>query len=832
MSHRNTKKPVRASESRPGRGRRTARRPALERLEGRTLLSFAGSPDLTFGPNGYTSILEYDQYLSYSSAASVLQSNGDLVVVGGFSSSSVGELSIYSLEGFHAMRYQANGTLDPNFENTLPGVSSLNVTVGGIIPIAGYSGATGVALESNGQIVVVGDVDNVAKVIMLNSDGTLDTSFGTDGIVTLGTVGAGDSLLDYVSAVSILPGGQIAVAGSSSPTSGHDTPAVEVLNADGSIDTGYGTNGLATVPLPSNAQSFSRIAPYISGDYYDGLTSPVNMVVNSNGEIVLDADAVLTGTDSEIVSTELSTTGAVDTSFGTGGQTTITGQSILPGSTGISGTALALQSNGGLIIGGSFGLPSSLGQMVVVRLQPNGTIDNTFGVGGANVLPTANGKSYYEFGEAVGAIAIQSDGKIVVADQSSSDFARLDPDGLPDTTFGAAGRAVIYQSLPDVQSGMSGQTNLAAGSTGLAITSKGEILVTVDDGLGGLRLLLSQGASGDYDGDGISDPSIYITSIGSFAYVPSTGVYGPIVQFGPAGVGQSLPAPGAYDGEGIDELGIYIPSLGAFAIKPLQGGQPILAPFGSPGAGNSLPAPGDYDASGATELGVYLPNLGIYAYRPASGAADVYVTIGTPGAGNSIPVPGDYFGTGQDDVAVYEPATASYVIRDPVNGQIYTVAGFGIPGAGNSIPVPGDYNGSGQTELAVYLPSLAELIYRPANGGPDVTIPFGKPGIGNTLPAPGDYDGSGKTEVAAYLPPLGIFAYHPADGNPDVYYSIGSPNQTIPYVLASATDTGNTATPDFAVSAASAPAQASVEIPLTPDMLDALEGTNVKKKSG
>lgn len=97
------------------------------------------------------------------------------------------------------------------------------------------------------------------------------------------------------------------------------------------------------------------------------------------------------------------------------------------------------------------------------------------------------------------------------------------------------------------------------------------------------------------------------------------------------------------------------------------------------------------------------------------------------------------------------------------------------------------------------------------------------PGAGLTLPAPGDYDGSGRTEVA-YFPTLGVFEYRPANGGNDVFEQFGVPNQTIPFSLVSATDEGSSGTgPSFRAESV------LVETPLTPDVLDLLEGSPPKK---
>ncbi len=463
------------------------------------------------------------------------------------------------------------------------------------------------------------------------------------------------------------------------------------------------------------------------------------------------------------------------------------------------------------------------------RLDADGQPDDTFGADGSSV---PGGSSPVQ-GSYAGAVAIQPDGKILIADGWTADAFRLDANAMPDTSFGVDGMAFIYSETgaqPQViQAGQ--PPTFGPGAAGLALTSNNKILVAQKSG--GLTRLIVNGATNDFNEDGISDPAIFIASNGVFAYAASGGG-GTLFPIGPPGFDQTLPAPGAYDGGGVDEPAVYLPALGEFVIHSAtitQGGSTTIrvVPFGLPGF-NSLPAPGDYDGSGRTEVGIYDPITGIYAYRSAKGGPDTYISIGTSNPG-TIPVPGDYFGTGQDDVAVYDATTARFMIRDPQNGQIVTVP-FGIPGIGNSIPVPGDYDGSGQTELAVYLPNQAEVVYRPALGGKDVVIPFGTPGIGATLPAPGDYDGSGHTEVAGYLTASGIFAYRPEIGDRDVYQQIGAPYQTSPFTLASATDTTILIPQQLAPGTAQTTDSASAEVPLTPDVLDSLTGTNVKKKAG
>ena len=805
----------------------------VEGLEGRTLMTYGGSPDLTFGINGYAQedLLSRLPNYQIASTASALQADGKLVVVGSEGYGGFGQASGFTI-GFSARRYDADGTPDPSFDATvLFGISSLRysgVDDNGNTPApGGYTGATGVAIQADGKILVVGDVSNVAKVIRLDALGKLDPTFGTGGIATLGTAGTGDALLDYASAVALLPGGRIAVAGAVTPTTGHDSPSVEVLTATGAVDTTFGEGGLAVVPTPVGAGAFAPITPVppTGSPFLYTAAGPVTLAIQLDGKLIVAADAIPTGSgpasSTEIVATRISSTGAIDLSYGMAGQSTIAPRSLPPGFRAATATALAIQLDGKLVIGGA-AIPSTPGpyaEMLAARLDSVGVIDPTFGVSGLSILPGVD-----PFDNIVGAIAIQPDGKIVLADRTVADFDRLTPAGLPDISFGNNGLALVYTN--DDSTGIN---TIRAGTVGLAITAGGKSVVAENDAQGGRLRLLGRGAAGDFDGDGVSDPTIFLTATAQFIDHPSSGQRSSIIQFGEVGAGKSLPAPGAYAGSGHDEDAVYVPSMGAFAVKSLVTGLASLTPFGTPGVGKSLPAPGDYDGSGKTEYAVYLTTQGEFAYRPANGGPDVLIGFGTPGPGKSIPVPADYFGTGRTDLALYLPDLGAFAIRNPITNQD-SIIPYGTPGPGKSIPVPGDYDGSGHVELAVYLPDLAALIYRPAGGGPDVVVPFGTAGRGMTLPAPGDYDGSGKTEVAAYIPSLSLFAYRPANGGTDVYVSFasaaqaifGNATQAIPFVLASSTDTS---TGDFGFSAHAA----SAEIPLTPDVLESLLGTSPGK---
>ncbi len=126
--------------------------------------------------------------------------------------------------------------------------------------------------------------------------------------------------------------------------------------------------------------------------------------------------------------------GDLDAGFGTGGWVSlpITGSSQI-------GRAMALQSDGKVIIAGYDNWGTSNENIIMARYRTNGVLDTTFGAGGVVTmsLSAANDTAY--------AVDVQSDGKIVVAGLATAGgtgvpaIVRFNPDGSPDTTFGAGG---------------------------------------------------------------------------------------------------------------------------------------------------------------------------------------------------------------------------------------------------------------------------------------------------------------------------------------------------------------------------------------------------------
>ena len=282
------------------------------------------------------------------------------------------------------------------------------------------------AAQADGKLVLVGSVQRYLPnndynthilVARVNANGTLDTTFDTDGWTGIDFAGA--DTYDTAYAVLVQPDGKIVVAGStqSAQTSDVDVALVR-LNADGSLDAGFGAGGKV---------AFDAGGP--TADVARGLVRR-----SSDGRLIL-AGATDRNGEMDMLFAAFTSAGQLDTTFGTQGVTLV---SYGPGSTE-SANALAQQTDGALVATGTGPGTSFVSSMAVVRLTSSGALDTTF---------DGDGLAIVEFGatqsEAT-SLAIQSDGRIVVAGWAylgvgtTAVLARLTSAGSLDTTFGGTG---------------------------------------------------------------------------------------------------------------------------------------------------------------------------------------------------------------------------------------------------------------------------------------------------------------------------------------------------------------------------------------------------------
>jgi uncharacterized delta-60 repeat protein len=256
----------------------------------------------------------------------VLQSDGKIVVAG--SSDKFGSYD------FVVVRYNANGTLDTTFD-----------TDGIVTTDFGASSdfANSVVLQSDGKIVVAGSSDKFGSydfvVVRYNANGTLDTSFSGDGMVTTNINNVGSD----VSAMALQSDGKIVVAGSSGPYPNYDFSVVR-YNADGTLDTSFSGDGIVVT------------------SYGDNLDYVIAIALQSDGKIVAAGTSIISGSENVAV-VLYNADGTLDTSFSGDGIVTTK-----VGNWDSRASAIALQSDGKIVVAGSSGISGNYDyEFAVVR---------------------------------------------------------------------------------------------------------------------------------------------------------------------------------------------------------------------------------------------------------------------------------------------------------------------------------------------------------------------------------------------------------------------------------------------------------------------------------
>lgn len=196
-----------------------------------------GSLDTGFGNGG---LVRVDEFGGSADGADVaVQPDGRIIAAGKGAGG-----------GFALVRLDSGGHLDP----TLGGDGAV---VAGFTPASPQDAggtARGMALQPDGKIVSVGYVGNTAfdiGVARHNADGSLDTTFSGDGMVTADFGGT-----EFGNAVAVQPDGKIVVAGN-----GGAAVALLRYNANGTPDTGFGTgNGRTSVRFPGDGGTANAMA--------------------------------------------------------------------------------------------------------------------------------------------------------------------------------------------------------------------------------------------------------------------------------------------------------------------------------------------------------------------------------------------------------------------------------------------------------------------------------------------------------------------------------------------------------------------------------------------
>jgi len=440
-----------------------------------------GTRDSSFGNNGVvqTDINSGSYDVIYSL---LIQSTGNgpipvyKIVVGGVSDISNTATAVVA-------RYNSSGSLDSSFG-----------TNGGIIRTAFSPSWSGVALGSGNKIVAGGGSPNHGGpsnfvVARYNSSGSLDSTFDGDG---QRTDSFGSANAATARAVALQPDGKIVVAGylvipkpDPSATPGHNTALVR-FNDNGTLDSSFGggtgkatgnntdavINAVAILPSGeivmagagassgnatlSRFDSAGRSEPGLDSTYFNGMEDGRGLAIQADGKIIVAGYSVVNTTDHNfaVVRINAPTSAAFaptfDNTFGNSGIVTTDF-----GSDNDVANSVAVQADGKIVVAGE-----TNNALAIARYNSDGSPDLSFNGG---KITTQIGSSKTK----ANALAIQSDGKIVVTGKADAAAAtlRYKGDGALDPAFNGTGIVIA----PNVFDG--------TGAESIAIQGDGKILV-------------------------------------------------------------------------------------------------------------------------------------------------------------------------------------------------------------------------------------------------------------------------------------------------------------------------------------------------------------------
>lgn len=326
-----------------------------------------GSLDETFGQNGIvtTDIQAGDDYL-YSAA---VQADGK-IITGGSTTQNENEDIVL-------VRYNSDGSLDNAF-------GEAGIVISDISQFSDR--ARTIRLQSDGKIIVSGTgYLNFSGIVLIryNTDGSIDRSFGTNGILhTGGEVGIYSSVRTF----TIQNDGRIIVVGWKVNVSNGNTALLR-YNSDGSLDTSFGDNGIAVFDVLGLNDESSAIA------------------IQDDGKIVLSGAVQDPVTGWNTLIGRINSDGTADESFGTNGFVV---NAFSP--TYDYSTSVCLQSGGKIISGGLIVEGESNGNFALQRYNTDGSLDQTFDEDGIIVTDISPGENDF-----LNDIALHTENKILAA---------------------------------------------------------------------------------------------------------------------------------------------------------------------------------------------------------------------------------------------------------------------------------------------------------------------------------------------------------------------------------------------------------------------------------
>ncbi len=329
----------------------------------------SGTLDGTFGTGGKV-VTSFGSGNDIANAVA-LQADGNIVAAG---SATYGATTVIAV----ARYLSPTGALDPSF-----GTGGLVTTT-----IGTSATANAVAIQADGKIVVAGEANALFAVVRYNTNGTLDTAFDTDGIVTTSVGGAND----IAHAVLVQTDQKIVAIGETDNGSTNDFALVRYAT-NGALDSTFDFDGIVLTDFGVNDIAYAA-------------------ALQPDGKIVAAGSTDSDTTSFDFAVARYNTTGSPDTTFNTTGRASVDFGATPAAADEAHGVSVQL--GGKIVLGGWSNQGATLkNDFALARFTPSGALDPAFGTGGrvlTNLPTNADDLGY--------GLTVQSDNQIVLVGSS------------------------------------------------------------------------------------------------------------------------------------------------------------------------------------------------------------------------------------------------------------------------------------------------------------------------------------------------------------------------------------------------------------------------------
>jgi len=334
-----------------------------------------GSLDNSFSDDGKASVnfgVAYDDY----AMAMALEDDGKITLAG-YSDLNTVNTSVC------LARLLPDGTLDQSF-----GINGKVFTDAGTDTDAGV----GIAVNAEGKYAVCGQAQfNDYFIILYNNDGSLDATFGNNGILYVqGLSGNVYTIED----IAFQQNGKIVIGGTNGQNGYYNFFAAR-YNIDGTLDNTFSVNGMVDTDFNTTSDWASTIE------------------ISADGKILLAGFNFASGSENDIAVVRYNSDGTLDQSFNGSGKRSID----LGYDENIN--AMVLQPDGKILLGGeNYNSTNSEKYFLLLRLNSDGSLDNSFGTNGVTYTTFIN-STYHSLND----MALQPDLKIVVTGIVGTDLS-------------------------------------------------------------------------------------------------------------------------------------------------------------------------------------------------------------------------------------------------------------------------------------------------------------------------------------------------------------------------------------------------------------------------